>query len=95
MHLLIASLRSQVYGTDAFTGIGITLADKRLVVVKSTQHFHAQFAPLASEVLYVSTPGALTLDFASIPYRVRSPDYWPRVEDPFVSRPVQDGVARG
>ena len=95
VHLLIASLRSQVYGTDAFTGIGITLADKRLVVVKSTQHFHAQFAPLASEVLYVSTPGALTLDFASIPYRVRSPDYWPRVEDPFVSRPVQDGVARG
>jgi microcystin degradation protein MlrC len=65
VHLLLASLRCQVYGTDAFTGIGITLADKRAIVVKSTQHFHAQFAPLASEVLYVSTPGAQRLDFGA------------------------------
>ena len=85
VHLLLASLRSQVYGTDAFTGIGISLDDKRAIVVKSTQHFHAQFAPLAAEVLYVSTPGALTLDFGAIDYRVRSLDYWPRVADPFLS----------
>ncbi|MFL6697213.1 MAG: M81 family metallopeptidase [Vitreoscilla sp.] len=83
VHLLLASLRSQVYGTDAFTGIGITLQDKRAVIVKSTQHFHAQFAPLASEVLYVSTPGALSLDFATFDYRVRSLEYWPRVPDPY------------
>ena len=83
VHLLLASLRSQVYGTDAFTGIGIALEDKRAIVVKSTQHFHAQFAPLASAVLYVSTPGALSLDFATLAYRVRSLDYWPRVADPF------------
>ena len=83
VQLLLASLRSQVYGTDAFTGIGITLQDKRAIVVKSTQHFHAQFAPLASEVLYVSTPGALSLDFAQFDYRVRSLAYWPRVADPF------------
>ncbi len=83
VHLLLASLRSQIYGTDAFTGIGISLDDKRAIVVKSTQHFHAQFAPLASEVLYVSTPGALTLDFGSIDYKVRSLQYWPRVANPF------------
>ena len=95
VHLLLASKRSQVYGTDAFTGIGITLADKRLVVVKSSQHFHAQFAPLASEVLYVSTPGALTLDFASIPYQVRSLDYWPRVAEPFGSQGQGPGAGAG
>ena len=90
VHLLLASLRSQIYGTDAFTGIGITLADKRVIVVKSTQHFHAQFAPLASEVLYVSTPGALSLDFATIDYRVRSLGYWPAVANPFgVGDPAQ------
>lgn len=83
VHLLLASQRTQVYGVDAFTGIGIALADKRVVVVKSTQHFHAEFAPLAVEVLYVSTPGALSMDFAAIDYRSRSLDYWPRVADPF------------
>jgi microcystin degradation protein MlrC len=82
VHLLLASLRTQIYGVDAFTGIGITLADKRAVVVKSTQHFHAEFSPIASEVLYVSSPGAMTLDFAAIDYRVRAGDYWPRVADP-------------
>jgi microcystin degradation protein MlrC len=82
LHLLLCSIRSQVYGTDAFTGIGITLTDKALVVVKSTQHFHAAFAPLAREVLYVSTPGAISPDFGAIPYRVRRLDYWPRVANP-------------
>ncbi len=82
LHIVMASVRSQVFGTDAFTGLGLTLADKKVIVVKSTQHFHAQFAPIAKKVLYVSTPGALTSNFASIPYQVRSLNYWPRVDDP-------------
>lgn len=82
LHILLASIRTQTYGADAFTGMGMTLADKDLVVVKSTQHFHAEFAPLARMVLYVSTPGAMDFDFAAIPYRLRSPDYWPRVPNP-------------
>jgi microcystin degradation protein MlrC len=83
VHLLLCSVRSQIYGTDAFTGMGLTLADKKIIVVKSTQHFHAAFAPLASAVLYVDTPGAITQDFAHIPFKVRSLDYWPRVADPW------------
>ena len=82
VHLVMASVRSQVFGTDAFTGLGLELQNKKIVVVKSTQHFHDQFAPIAKRVVYVSSPGALTSDFATIPYRVRSLDYWPRVADP-------------
>lgn len=85
--LLLCSVRSQAYGTDTFTGLGITLDDKKLVVVKSTQHFHAKFAPLAKAVLYVDTPGAITQDFANIAYKVRSLNYWPRVSDPWASPP--------
>ncbi len=82
LHIVLSSIRTQTYGTDAFTGMGLTLEDKSLIVVKSTQHFHAQFAPLSQAVLYVTTPGTLTLDFANIPYRLRSLDFWPRVSDP-------------
>ncbi len=85
--LLLCSVRSQAYGTDTFTGLGITLHDKKLVVVKSTQHFHAQFAPLAQAVFYVDTPGAITQDFANIAFKVRSLNYWPRVGDPWASQP--------
>lgn len=82
LHIVMATVRSQVFGCDAFTGLGLTLDDKKVVAVKSTQHFHAQFLPIAKKVLYVSTPGALTSDFADIPYQARSLDYRPRVEHP-------------
>ena len=87
VHLLLSSVRSQIYGTDAFTGIGIPLEGHRLIVVKSTQHFHAAFAPLAHEVVYVSTPGAISQDFTAIPFRKRSLNYWPRVADPWQEQP--------
>ena len=82
LHILLASIRTQTYGADAFTGMGITLADKAFIVVKSTQHFHAEFAPLAAAVRYATTPGAMHFDFAAIDYRRRSLDYWPRVAAP-------------
>ena len=67
----------------AFTGLGLALDDLRLVVVKSMQHFHAAFAPIASGVVYVDAPGAVPPDYGAIPYTKRSPAYWPRVDDPF------------
>ena len=82
LDIVLASHRSQVFGTDAFTGLGIDLTAKKLIVVKSTQHFHAAFAPIAREILYVTTPGAVSPDFTAIPYRVRDLDYWPRVAQP-------------
>jgi len=80
--IVLISKRNQVIGSDLFTGLGIDLAAKKLVVVKSAQHFHAEFGPIAKSVLYVSTPAALSTDFANLPYRVRDLDYWPRVEEP-------------
>jgi microcystin degradation protein MlrC len=80
--IVLISKRNQVIGADLFTGLGIDLAAKKLVIVKSAQHFHAEFGPLAKSVLYVSTPASLSTDFANLPYRVRDLDYWPRVEEP-------------
>ncbi len=84
VHLVLASVRGQVFAPDAFTGLGIPLSGARAIVVKSSHHFYGKFAPLASQVLYVSTPGALQVDFDRIGYTRRSLNYWPRVADPFV-----------
>ncbi|MFD0938148.1 MlrC C-terminal domain-containing protein, partial [Methylobacterium trifolii] len=83
IHIVLASQRQQPFAPDAFTGLGLTLTDKRLVVVKSMQHFFAAFAPIASEVRYVAAPGAVPPDYGAIPYTKRSGHYWPRVADPF------------
>ena len=77
---MLISHRQQAFGTELFTGLGVDLSTCRGIVVKSSQHFHAAFAPLASEVLYVESPGLLNTDFANVAYRHRSLDYWPRVE---------------
>lgn len=82
VHILLASLRGQVFAPDAFTGAGMRLDDKQLVVVKSAIHFHAECAPIAGAVLYATTPGAVAPDFATMPYQVRNHDYWPRVANP-------------
>ena len=82
LDIVLVSVRSQTFSPALFTGLGIELERKRVIVVKSTQHFHAQFAPLAGSILYVTTPGAIDMDFAALPYRVRDLDYWPRVADP-------------
>ena len=82
LDLVLITRRQQAIGTELFTGLGIDLATRRGIVVKSSQHFHAAYAPLASEVLYVQSPGLLNTDFANIPYRNRSLDYWPRVASP-------------
>jgi len=77
IEVVLISRRSQAMGTDLFTGIGCDLPAKRLVVVKSSQHFRAAFAPLAVQIHYVSAPGSVTADLRQLPYRhIRRP-LWP------------------
>lgn len=83
IHIVLTSLRQQVFAPDAFEGIGCTLADKKLVVVKSTQHFHAAFAPIAREIRYVAAPGAIAPEYDKIPFTKRTEPFWPKVEDPW------------
>ena len=80
------TVRSQVFSREAFEGLGIRLEGRRAIVVKSTQHFHASFAPIARDVLYVGAPGAITQNFAEMTYRKRDNHFWPRVADPHRSR---------
>ena len=47
VEILLCSLRNQAMGTDLFTGIGCDLAAKKIVVVKSSQHFHASYSKVA------------------------------------------------
>ena len=77
IQILLVSLRNQAMGTDLFTGMGCDLASKKLIVVKSSQHFHASYAKVARHVIYAAAPGAVSFDLRSLPYRkIRRPK-WP------------------
>ncbi|KGJ03026.1 hypothetical protein IT41_15545 [Paracoccus halophilus] len=80
--VILTSIRCQTLHPDAFEQFGIDLRRKRLVCVKSLQHFYDGFVRLTPHIVYLSVPGALDMNFARIPYTRRDGDYWPRVEQP-------------
>jgi microcystin degradation protein MlrC len=89
INILVNDLRTQVYGTDLFTGIGVELRECRLIVVKSSSHFEYAFQSVADHMWRVSSPGALNLDLANFEFTKRDMDFFPRVPDPWhtVGRP--------
>ena len=77
IEIVLITLRNQAMGTDLFTQLGCDLASKKIIVVKSSQHFYASFSKLARHVIYVGAPGAVTLDLNTLPYKkIRRPK-WP------------------
>jgi microcystin degradation protein MlrC len=84
--IAVCSARSQVFDPDAFSGLGIALQGKRLIVVKSSAHYQARFSEIADHLWHVRSPGAMSLDFAAIPYSKRDAQYFPRVQDPWALR---------
>jgi microcystin degradation protein MlrC len=77
VQIVLISVRNQAMGTDLFTNLGVDLADKKIIVVKSSQHFYASFSTVAKKVIYVGAPGAVTLDLKTLPYKKIKRPKWP------------------
>lgn len=78
LDIVVSSIRAQIFDPAVFTDHGIDISACRVLAVKSIEHFRAAFAPVAAEILYVTTPGALRMDFAAIPYLRREGAFFPR-----------------
>ena len=81
--IVINDTRTQTFHPDAFEGLGIDLSQRHIICVKSSNHYQAGFNPIAARVIPVATPGAITPDFANIPYTRRAKTWWPLMKDPF------------
>jgi microcystin degradation protein MlrC len=77
VQVVINSIRQQVFSPDCFTQFGVNLAEQRVLVVKSSQHFARQFQGVSDRFIYCQTPGCLTFDFGSLPYRNLRRPMWP------------------
>jgi microcystin degradation protein MlrC len=78
--IILSNERVQCLHPTAFSALGLDPKTLRAVVVKSTNHFVAGFGSIASEIIYVDTPGAIRANFAQIPYKVFQSRYWPKDE---------------
>ncbi|MFO0459691.1 MAG: M81 family metallopeptidase [Burkholderiales bacterium] len=80
--VVVNDYRIQTFHPDCFAQAGIDPMRPRALVAKSTQHFHAGFAPIAREILYVSAPGSGSMDMAALKHRTVVRPLWPRVAQP-------------
>ena len=80
--IVLNTKRFQTANPDMLSQFGLDPATRKIVVVKSTQHFFAGFSPIAKAIYYAATPGASNTDTTMLPYQHVDRPFWPKDESP-------------
>ncbi len=76
--VVLASNRAQNYDRQFFAAFGIDPLKKRILALKSAQHFRADYAPIASGIAVVDEGGGITShNFAALDYKHLRRPIWP------------------
>jgi microcystin degradation protein MlrC len=67
--IILNSTRAQSFDPSLFSVMGIDPDAKKILVIKSTNHFYASFAKIAAEILYCSAGTPYPNNPAKTPYR--------------------------
>ncbi|MFQ5958491.1 MAG: MlrC C-terminal domain-containing protein, partial [Alphaproteobacteria bacterium] len=69
VRVIVGCNRFQCMDREVFRHLGVEPSQQRIVVVKSTVHFRADFDAIAAETLVVEAPGARPCRLAGLDYR--------------------------
>jgi len=75
--IVLITNRTQALGLELFSNLGIDPSTRKLLVLKSTNHFMGAYGPIAKQVLYLESDGPLSRDYARIPYQKIQRPIWP------------------
>ncbi|MGL4497024.1 MAG: MlrC C-terminal domain-containing protein, partial [Beijerinckiaceae bacterium] len=67
--VVIVSRKTQAYDRMLFKHLGVDPAQKKIVALKSSVHFRADYQPIAAEVIVVAAPGPVAADPHSLPFK--------------------------
>ena len=73
MYIAVVSGKMQMLDRELFRAVGIHPEHMKIVVVKSSNHFRADFTPIASHVLVAKAPGPMAADPGDLPWKKLSP----------------------
>ena len=77
VEVVLISNRTQALGLEIFRNLGIEPTERKIIVVKSTNHFMGAFGPIAAKVIYVDSDGPLSRDYRKLPYTKVARPIWP------------------
>lgn len=69
VRIIVASRKLQAADQAIFRHLGVEPAEQKILALKSSVHFRADFAPIAEEILVVKAPGPNALDYSELTYR--------------------------
>lgn len=69
VEVVLISNRTQALGLELFENVGIDPRARKILVVKSTNHFMAAFGPIAKKVIYIDSDGPIPATTAKFPSR--------------------------
>jgi microcystin degradation protein MlrC len=73
IEIVVSSRKQQAADQAMFRHVGADLANYRILVLKSSVHFRADFAGLADEILVVAAPGINVADLCQLRYEKLRP----------------------
>jgi len=82
LELILNSNRAQSFEPDLFTNLGIDPLGKKMLVLKSANHFFGGFSRIASRIIYVDAGGPYPGDPCKAAYRKIRRPIWPLDPDP-------------
>jgi microcystin degradation protein MlrC len=68
IRVIVTSRKMQAYDQAMFRHLGIEPTSQRILVLKSSVHFRADFQPIAEAVIVAAAPGPVVADPATLPF---------------------------
>ncbi len=69
VHVVVASYRIQIFDQDFMRVVGCDPTQMKILVLKSTNHYRADFEPISSTIIDVDAPSSLINNPESYPYQ--------------------------
>jgi microcystin degradation protein MlrC len=74
IEVVVVSRKMQAYDQAMFRHLGVDPTTKKILALKSSVHFRADFQPIASEVIIAAAPGPVVADPGVLPWKNLRPN---------------------
>jgi len=81
--VILNSTRAQSFDPSLYSVMGIDPTSRKILLIKSTNHFYASFSKIAAQIIYCAAGHPYPNTPATTAYRKAPKNIWPRVENPF------------
>jgi microcystin degradation protein MlrC len=82
IEVILNSNRAQSFEPDLFSNLGIDPLARKILVLKSANHFFGAFSRIAKRIIYVDAGGPYPGDPRKVAYRKLRRPIWPLDADP-------------